>query len=154
MWRSYTENIEVKPSIKDSSQMMWTCNYVSAISCYEKPKYFSLTQSLDRRPIFWDERRLNHFCFTSHNLCPWKITNSFQPEQAAILNSARSFLAVFTFILITYVTRYKKNRWHSCSEPTCHGKISSQLLPKTLRCLDENCLSRKKKNEGNLFHRT
>ena len=31
-------------------------------------------------------------------------------EQAAILNSARSFLAVFTFILITYVTRYKKNR--------------------------------------------
>lgn len=66
-------------------------------------------------------------------------------KQAAVLNSTCLFLAVFTFIPITYVTRYKKNRWHSCSEPTYHSQMSSQLSLKTLRFLDENCRSREKK---------
>ena len=40
MWRPYFENIEVEPSLKDASQIIWTCIYVSATSCYESKNIF------------------------------------------------------------------------------------------------------------------
>ena len=118
---------------------MWSCNYLSATSCLRKPKYFSLTQSQDGRLIFLFERRLNHVLLNLAQSLPLE-SRKFYP-----VNKPQSwFLAVFTFFPITYVTRYKKNRWHSLSEPTYHGQISSRLSPKTLRFLDENCHWRNK----------
>ena len=40
------QNIEVKPSIKDASQMIWTRNYVSETQCYESQNIFLLYNPL------------------------------------------------------------------------------------------------------------
>lgn len=76
------------------------------------------------------------------------------PNEPVQGNNNNMNLALFTFIPITYVTRFPKNRWHTSSEPPYHGQLSSQLSPETLRFLDENCLSRKKKHDGSLFYNT
>ena len=96
-----------------------------------KPKYFFFLCNPWIEDQFSNRRGAYIiFCFTSHNLCPWKTTHSFPRANRSPKFNSPLFFAAFTFIAITYVTRYKKNRWHSCSEPTYHGQISSQLSPK------------------------
>ena len=86
--------------------MIWTRNYVSETQGYESQNIFLLHNP-------WTEDQFSYMrdAFAS----PCTIFTPGKPqilsrEQAAVLNSTCLFLAVFTFIPITYVTRYKKNR--------------------------------------------
>ena len=45
-WRPYFENIEVKPSVRDAPQMIWTCNYISETQSYESQNIFLLQNPL------------------------------------------------------------------------------------------------------------